>query len=265
MRLIVLRYLAGAELPGRIFRGSAGRLATVSLATPTSHLSALDSPAIGMINLGSSDYAGLNEHPRVVEAAARALRKFGNGSTGGRLLNGTTELHVLLEQRLAGYLGTEEAITYNSGYCANLSAMLRLCSKGDVVLSDVLNHQSIVDGIALGGATRVSYLHKCVNGSAHSMEAILSRIPWESRKFIVTAGIFSMDDDVAPLDAIVKVASKYNAFVVVDEAHAIGAYGPFGRGTVAQSGLTDEVDVITGVLSKGCQESADSWRDRSEP
>jgi glycine C-acetyltransferase len=240
-----------AELLGRIFHGTVGPLPAVSFAdtpNPTPRSSQLPR---GMINLGSSDYAGLNDHPRVLEAAAKALYRFGNSSTGGRLLNGTTELHVRLEQRLAAFLDAEAAITYNSGYCANLSVMSCLCAKDDVVLTDILNHQSIVDGLALGGAASIIYLHKCVSGSARSIEAILSRLPWETRKFIVTDGIFSMDGDLAPLDAIVCLARKHNAFVIVDEAHAIGAYGPFGRGTVAHFGLEAEVDVITGVLSKG--------------
>jgi glycine C-acetyltransferase len=238
------------ELLGRVFHASSERSAHVSLASSGSAGNAASRPKT-VINLGSSDYAGLNRHPRIIKAATQALRAFGNGSTGGRLLNGTTELHLQLEQKLAVFLGMEDALTYNSGYCANLSTFSTVCSKDDVVLTDILNHKSITDGLKLGGATVLTYLHNCIRGSARSVEALLRSLPREKRKFVVTDGIFSVDGDVARLDEIVALAGAYNAFVIVDEAHAIGAYGPHGRGSVAHYRLEKEVDLITGVLSKG--------------
>jgi glycine C-acetyltransferase len=233
------------ELIGRVFHPPSEKAAHVSLA----HSDATQSKTV--INLGSSDYAGLNRHPRIIKAAAKALEKFGNGSTGGRLLNGTTELHLQLEQKLAAFLGMEDALTYNSGYCANLSTFSTVCAQDDVVLTDILNHKSITDGLKLGGATVLTYLHNRISGSARSVESLLRGLRWEQRKFIVTDGVFSVDGDVAQLDEIVALAQQYNAFVIVDEAHAIGAYGPHGRGSVARYGLEKEVDLITGVLSKG--------------
>jgi glycine C-acetyltransferase len=238
-------------LIGRVFHASSGSRATVSYAGLATAEAGSVAPRSNMINLGSSDYAGLNRHPRVIQAATEALHVFGNSSTGGRLLNGTTDLHVLLERKLAEFLGVEDAITYNSGYCANLTTFSTLCAPGDVVISDILNHQSIADGLALGGAESVTYLHSSMRGTARSVETILRRLPRGRRKFIVTDGVFSMDGDVAPLDEVVSLADEYNAFVIVDDAHATGALGPCGRGTVAHFGLDDQVDVITGVLSKG--------------
>jgi glycine C-acetyltransferase len=238
-------------LIGRVFHAGSASRANVSYAGPPGPEAGTVAARGDMINLGSSDYAGLNRHPRVIKAASEALHAFGNSSTGGRLLNGTTELHVKLEHKLAEFLGVEDAITYNSGYCANLTTFSTLCAPGDVVVSDILNHQSIVDGLALGGAESVTYLHASMRGTARSVETILQRLPRDRRKFIVTDGVFSMDGDIAPLDEIVSLANEYNAFVIVDDAHATGALGPCGRGSVAHFGLEDQVDVITGVLSKG--------------
>lgn len=241
----------GITLLGRVFHGSDALSPQVALApADVQHDPALAPQP--MIHLGSSDYAGLNRHPRVVSAAMQALRSFGNGSTGGRLLNGTTELHVALERRLARFVGMEDALTYNSGYCANLATLSTLCSPDDVVLTDILNHKSIVDGLRLGRAKAITYLHGCILGpSSRSAQGILQGLSWAQRKFIVTDGIFSVDGDVARLEEIVQLAREHNAYVIVDEAHAIGAFGPNGHGSVAAAGLTPEVDVITGVLSKG--------------
>lgn len=143
------------ELIGRIFHGSMGHLSNVSYTALSSEDERASLAPREMINLGSSDYAGLNKHPRIIQAATEALLQFGNSATGGRLLNGTTDLHILLEKKLSAFLGVEDAITYNSGYCANLTALSTLCAPSDAVISDILNHQSIVDGLKLGGTESI--------------------------------------------------------------------------------------------------------------
>lgn len=205
------------------------------------------SRASEVLHFGSYNYSGLNGHPRVVAAAEQALKRYGTTVSGVRLLNGTCELHLELEKRLAAFLGFEDCITYSSGYVANLSVLGALCGPGDVVLSDMLNHQSINDGLKLSGAEIKVFRHR----NTRSVESLLSKLPWSQRKFIVTDGVFSMDGDVADLPALVELAERYNAFVIVDDAHATAAMGPNGRGTPALFGLQDRVDVLTGSLSKG--------------
>jgi glycine C-acetyltransferase len=206
-----------------------------------------ESEYASLLHLGTYNYSGLNGHPRVIEAAAAALYRYGTTTSGVRLLNGTSDLHLLLERKLASYLGVEDAVTFSSGFAANIAVLSCLCSESDVVFSDELNHQSIADGLKLSGAKVVKYLHQNMD----SLRAMLSGTTRLQRKFIVTDGIFSMDGDVALLDEIFDLAEEFNALVIVDEAHATAAYGACGRGVVSHMGHAGRIDVITGSLSKG--------------
>ena len=243
----VLAQRDGLRLFGRVFHGIPARESRVSYGLGSYRIGNDDSLATDVLHLGSYNYAGLNGHPRIIAAAERALRKYGTTTSGVRLLNGTSDLHVELEHRLARFLGMEDCITFSSGYAANLSVLSALCAEGDVVLSDMLNHQSIVDGLRLAGVDVQVYRHN----SAASLEHKLRRLPREQRKIIVTDGVFSMDGDVADLPSFVRLAETYNAFLIVDDAHATAAIGPHGRGTAAVFGLERDVDVLTGSLSKG--------------
>lgn len=200
-----------------------------------------------LIHLGSYNYAGLNDHPSVINAAQEALQKYGVTTSGVRLLNGTTDLHLAFEQRLAKFLGFEDVVTYSSGFSANISVLSALCSEKDIVFSDSLNHQSIVDGLKLSGTNIIKFPHK----DYVALEAAMKGQTYLQRKFIITDGIFSMDGDVADLHEIVRIANEYNAFIIVDDAHATAAFGPNGRGTPSHFNLTHEIDVLTGSLSKG--------------
>ncbi|HSO97815.1 MAG TPA: aminotransferase class I/II-fold pyridoxal phosphate-dependent enzyme, partial [Solirubrobacteraceae bacterium] len=195
--------------------------------------------------LCSNNYLGLAEHPRVREAAARAARELGAGSGSARLVSGTMTIHETLEARLAAFEGREAALLFGSGYMANLGVLSALAGRGDVVLSDALNHASIIDGCRLARAETVVYRH-----------CDLDHLAWELARtrgrgaLIVTDSVFSMDGDVAPLAEIVELARRHGARVVVDEAHGTGALGPGGRGGCAAAGVAEQVDVIVGTLGK---------------
>lgn len=230
------------DLIGRVFHGVPGKKVTVSYSsTPRS------ADAKEILHLGSYNYSGLNGHPQIIQASVNATISYGTTSSGVRLLNGTSALHLEMERRLASFLGKQEVVTFSSGFSANLAALSVLCRKGDVVLSDMLNHQSIVDGLRLSGSEVMPYRH----GSLRSIESKLQLFDASARKFIVTDGVFSMDGDLAPLAEITSLAQRYGAFVIVDDAHGTGHVGPCGRGTSAHFGVTHLVDVITGSLSKG--------------
>ncbi|MGG4419118.1 aminotransferase class I/II-fold pyridoxal phosphate-dependent enzyme [Bacillus subtilis] len=200
-----------------------------------------------LLHLGSYNYSGLNGHHLVLKASKEALEKYGVTTSGVRLLNGTTDLHVEFEKKLANFLGVEDVLTYSSGFSANVSVISALCSEKDVILSDELNHQSIIDGIKLSGAKYIKYKHR----DSDSLKGALEGLPYVQRKFIITDGIFSMDGDVAKLDELVLLAEKYNAFIIVDDAHATAAFGPYGRGTPSHFKVEKEIDILTGSLSKG--------------
>ncbi len=200
-----------------------------------------------VLHLGSYNYSGLNGHPEIVKAAKAALEEYGTTTSGVRLLNGTTCLHIELEQRLAKFLGYDTVITYSSGFAANLACLDTLCDKNDVVFSDSLNHDSIIKGIELSGAECRVFPHKDIVALEHRLAAETRPV----RKFIVTDGVFSMDGDLAPLPDLVRLKEKYGCFLIVDDAHGTAAVGPNGRGSVALFGLQDKVDIVTGSLSKG--------------
>ena len=196
--------------------------------------------------LCSNNYLGLADHPRVREAAADAAMRWGVGAGASRLVSGTMTIHRRLEQRLAAFEGTEECVLFGSGYLANAGAIGALAGRGDTVFSDELNHASIVDGCRLSRAEVVVYRHRDVD----DLERSLRRHGGSGRRLIVTDSVFSMDGDLAPLAEIVELARAYGARTIVDEAHAIGAIGPDGRGAIAQAGLEGEVDVAIGTLGK---------------
>ena len=199
-----------------------------------------------VLNLSSNNYLGLANHPALKEAAREALDRYGCGSGASRLISGNMTAHEELEQRIARFKGTEAALVFNSGYQANVGIIATLMEKDDVVLSDALNHASIIDGCRLSRAAVSVYRH-CDMGH---LESLLKEAPAGARKLIVTESIFSMDGDIAPLREMVEMAERHGALVMVDEAHATGVRGPDGAGVVAELGLGDRVLVQMGTLGK---------------
>jgi len=195
--------------------------------------------------LCSNNYLGLAERPEVREAAAEAALRWGAGSGASRLISGNMEPHRALEARLAGFKGYEAALLFGSGYLANTGVIAALAGRGKVVFSDELNHASIVDGCRLSRAETFVYRH----GDTEHLEWGLYRARGRPA-LIVTDGVFSMDGDVAPLPQLLEVARRHGARLMVDEAHATGAVGPGGRGSVSAAGLSGEVDVVVGTLGK---------------
>ncbi|ADB48860.1 8-amino-7-oxononanoate synthase [Conexibacter woesei] len=195
--------------------------------------------------LCSNDYLGLAQHPAVRAAAAAAAEQWGAGAGASRLVSGTLAQHAQLERELAAFKGSEACLLFGSGFLANTGVVAALAGRGGVVLSDALNHASIVDGCRLAAAETVVYAHADLDALA----AALARAG-DRPATIVTDAIFSMDGDRAPLEGIVALARRHGARVIVDEAHGTGVVGPGGRGLVAELGLTGEVDVVVGTLSK---------------
>jgi 8-amino-7-oxononanoate synthase len=195
--------------------------------------------------LCSNNYLGLAEHPRVREAAAEAAMHWGAGAGASRLISGNMEPHGSLEERLAAFKGFEAALLFGSGYLANIGAISALAGRGEVVFSDELNHASIVDGCRLSRAETFVYRHGDVEHLAWGL-----REAGERAALITTDGVFSMDGDVAPLAELTQLAHRHGCRLMVDEAHATGALGHGGRGSVAAAGLTDEVDLVVGTLGK---------------
>src|SRR6266540_4015538 len=193
----------------------------------------------------SDNYLGFADHPRVREAAARAAMRYGVGAGASRLVSGNMTVHHRLEKRLAHFKGTDRCLLFGSGYLANTGVIAARAGPGDVVFSDELNHASIVDGCRLARAETFVYDHRDTEHLEWGLEDAAGR-----GALIVTDSVFSMDGDVAPLAEIVELAQRYDARVMVDEAHATGTLGPGGRGAVAAAGLEDEVDVIVGTLGK---------------
>ena len=195
--------------------------------------------------LCSNNYLGLADHPRVCEAAADAAMRWGAGAGASRLISGNMKLHRRLEERLAGFKGFDAALLFGSGYMANAGVISALARRGEVVFSDELNHASIIDGCRLSRAETFIYRH-----------GDIEHLTWGLREaggcgaLIVTDGVFSMDGDIAPLEELARLARRHDCRLMVDEAHATGAVGPGGRGSVAAAGLTDEVDIVVGTLGK---------------
>ncbi|HEY4996657.1 MAG TPA: 8-amino-7-oxononanoate synthase [Solirubrobacteraceae bacterium] len=200
--------------------------------------------------LCSNNYLGLADHPRVREAAADAAMRWGVGAGASRLVSGTMTIHGRLEERLAAFKGSESCLLFGSGYLANLGIIGALASEGDTVFSDELNHASIIDGCRLSRAEVVVYRHRDLEHLEWSIRRQSGGRDGQGRRLIVTDSVFSMDGDVAPLEALTELAQDYGARIVVDEAHAIGSLGPDGRGAVAEAGLEGEIDVVIGTLGK---------------
>jgi len=198
------------------------------------------------IMIGSNNYLGLTSHPEVREAAIKAIEKYGTGCTGSRLLNGNLDLHEQLEAELADFLGKEAVIVYSTGFFSNSGTISTLVGPNDVMVCDRDNHASIVQGCVLSRASMKRYQHN----NMESLERQLASIEDERDKFIITDGVFSMFGDICNLPQIIKFAKKYNATVIVDDAHSIGVLGENGKGTEEHYGLHNEVDVITGTFSK---------------
>jgi len=195
--------------------------------------------------LCSNDYLGLAGHPRVREAAAEAALAWGAGAGASRLISGNMAPHRLLEERVAAFKGYEAALLFGSGYLANVGAISALAGRGAVVFSDELNHASIVDGCRLARAETFVYRHGDAEHLAWGLREAGGR-----GALIVSDGVFSMDGDVAPLAELARLAREHRCRLMVDEAHATGALGPGGRGSVAAAGLSDEVDLVVGTLGK---------------
>ena len=194
----------------------------------------------------SYGYAGLLGHPRIAAAAKAAIDKYGTGTNGVRTLAGTLDLHVELEETIADFKHTEAAVTYTSGYATNLSVISTLMGRGDWVLSDKLNHASIVDGCMMSGALFRRFKH---NDMA-DLEKRLKQAPSDVAKLVIADAVFSMDGDIIDLPTVVKLCKKYDAWLMMDEAHSIGVLGKTGRGIEEHFGLGDVVDIKMGTLSK---------------
>ncbi len=199
-----------------------------------------------VLMFGSNSYLGLTNHPKVIEAAVEATRKYGTGCAGSRFLNGTLDLHLALEKELAEFVGKEEAIIYSTGFQVNLGVVSCVTGRNDYILCDELDHASIVEGRRLSFSTAAKFKHN----DMEDLERELQKCNPESIKLIVVDGVFSMEGDMANLPEIVRLKKKYNASIMVDEAHGLGVLGRQGRGTCDHFGVTDDVDLIMGTFSK---------------
>jgi glycine C-acetyltransferase len=201
---------------------------------------------VELLNFCANNYLGLADHPTVIAAAHQALDRWGYGMASVRFICGTQEIHVELESRLSEFLETEATILYSSCFDANGGIFETLLEAEDAVISDALNHASIIDGIRLSKARRLRY----ANGDMDELEQRLREAADARRRLVVTDGVFSMDGYLAKLDQICDLAERYDAMVMVDDSHAVGFVGPRGRGTPELFGVADRVDVITGTLGK---------------
>ena len=199
-----------------------------------------------VLMFGSNSYMGLTYDKRIVEAAIAATRKYGTGCAGSRFLNGTLDLHVQLEKELAAFLGKEECLVFTTGFTVNEGIIPTLVDRKDYIICDDRDHASIVDGRRLSFATQLKYKHN----DMEALEKELKKCNPDSVKLIIVDGVFSMEGDLAPLKEIVELKKKYNASIMVDEAHGMGVFGRQGRGVCDHFGVTDDVDVIMGTFSK---------------
>jgi len=209
-----------------------------------------------VIMAGSNNYLGLTAHPKVKEAAINAVKKYGTGCSGSRYLTGTLDLHVELERRLAIFMGKEDCLLYSTGYQTPQGIIPTLVGKGEYLLSDKDNHASIVAGtlVLAGQASYMSDSDQCVQRYKHNdmnhLESVLAKLPLDAAKLIVTDGVFSTSGEIVNLPDLVRVAKKYNARILVDDAHAVGVIGKGGRGTASHYNLVKETDMTFGTFSK---------------
>jgi 8-amino-7-oxononanoate synthase len=199
-----------------------------------------------VIMLGSNNYLGLTSHPEVKEAAARALDSYGTGTAGSRFLNGTLDIHVELEEKLAKFMGREAALTFSTGFQVNLGVISSVVDRKDVVILDSLDHACILDGARLSYGRVLKYRHNNMD----DLEERLRSVESDRAALIVVDGVFSMEGDLADLPRIVELKKKFGARLMVDDAHGIGVMGEGGRGTAEHFGLDDEADIVMGTFSK---------------
>lgn len=198
------------------------------------------------VMIGSNNYLGLTSHPDVIKAGVEALQKYGSGCSGSRFLNGTLDEHIKLEEELADFLHKEAVVTFSTGFQSNLGIISALCGRNDVIVGDKENHASIYDACRLSYAKLLRYEHS----DMADLERQLKSVPEDKGILIVTDGLFSMGGDIANLPEIVRLAKKYGARIMVDDAHGLGVLGEHGRGTAEHFGLEDEVDIYMGTFSK---------------
>jgi 8-amino-7-oxononanoate synthase len=199
-----------------------------------------------VIMLGSNNYLGLTNHPAVKEASIEAVKRYGTGCAGSRLLNGTLDIHRELEARLASFLGVEEVLTFSTGFQVNLGVLSCLLGRHDVALLDAMDHASIIDGTRLGFGRTLKFKHN----DAQDLGAKLARVSDDKGKLVVVDGVFSMEGDLADLPNLVKAKNEHGARLFVDDAHGIGVFGENGRGTGEHFGLESEIDLLMGTFSK---------------
>ncbi|MES2457284.1 MAG: aminotransferase class I/II-fold pyridoxal phosphate-dependent enzyme [Bacteroidota bacterium] len=199
-----------------------------------------------VLMFGSNSYLGLTNHPKIKEAAKAAVDKYGTGCAGSRFLNGTLDIHIELEKRLAAYVGKEAAVLFSTGFQVNLGVISCLLDRNDYLILDEYDHASIIDGSRLSFSRSIKYAHNDMD----DLRKKLSRLPEDAAKLIVADGIFSMEGDLVNLPEIVKIADEFGANIMMDDAHSLGVIGLNGAGTASHFGLTDKVDLIMGTFSK---------------
>ncbi len=199
-----------------------------------------------VLMFGSNSYLGLSDDPRLKEAAMAAIRKYGTSCSGSRFLNGTLDIHLALEEKLARLVGKEEAITYSTGFQVNLGVISTLGFRDGYIFLDALDHACIIDGSRLSFSKVFKFPHNDMAG----LESKLALVPQEAPKLVVVDGVYSMEGDLAPLPEILDLCERYNAALMVDDAHGLGVFGHQGRGTTDHFGVTDRTDLIMGTFSK---------------
>src|SRR5215217_3437199 len=199
-----------------------------------------------VLMFGSNSYLGLTNHPKIKEASKKAIDKYGTGCAGSRFLNGTLDIHIELENRLAAYTGKESTVLFSTGYQVNLGVLSCITGRSDYLILDEYDHASIIDGSRLSFSRTIKYRHNDMG----DLEQKLSALPEEAVKLIVVDGIFSMEGDIVKLPEIVEIADRWGANIMVDDAHSLGVIGDAGAGTASHFGLNDKVDLIMGTFSK---------------
>ncbi|WP_343112047.1 aminotransferase class I/II-fold pyridoxal phosphate-dependent enzyme, partial [Mucilaginibacter sp.] len=195
---------------------------------------------------GSNSYLGLTNHPKIKEASKKAIDKYGTGCAGSRFLNGTLDIHIELENRLANYVGKEATVLFSTGYQVNLGVLSCITGRNDYIILDEYDHACIIDGSRLSFSKVIKYAHNDMD----DLQRKLSILPEEAVKVIAVDGIFSMEGDIVKLPQIVKLADQYGANIMIDDAHSLGVIGDNGAGTASHFNLTNDVDLIMGTFSK---------------